>query len=287
MALDDQNWFSEPSEEEGIAFSLKITDKLHEEQTPFQKIEVYQTEHWGRLLVIDGYVMLTSRDNFTYHEMMSHPVLFTHPNPKQVLIIGGGDCGTLREVLKHPGVERCVQVDIDEGVTRASLQFFPELCSANDDPRAELLFDDGLKYVRELSEGAVDVVIVDSTDPVGPAECLFGEAFFRDVHRALGQDGLLVQQSESPILHVDTLQKDLYAAMRGAGFARVATAQFPVISYPSGWWSATMAGKGADLTRYREADARNKAFETLYYTADSHRGALAVPPFCQHLYTDQ
>ncbi|MEX0870978.1 MAG: polyamine aminopropyltransferase [Aquisalimonadaceae bacterium] len=287
MALDDRHWFSEPFGDEGTAFSLKITEKLHEEQTPFQKIEVYQTAHWGRLLVIDGCVMLTSRDNFTYHEMMAHPVLFTHPDPKQVLIIGGGDCGMLREVLKHPGVERCVQVDIDEGVTRASLQYFPELCSANDDPRAELRFEDGIKYIRELPEGAVDVVIVDSTDPVGPAEGLFGEAFFRDVHRALGKDGVLVQQSESPILHVDTLLKDLYAAMRGAGFARVVTAQFPVVGYPTGWWSATMAGKGADLTAFREADARGKPFETEYYTADIHRGALAVPPFCRHRFTDQ
>ncbi|MCC5812957.1 MAG: polyamine aminopropyltransferase [Ectothiorhodospiraceae bacterium] len=287
MALDEKHWFSEPFGEEGTAFSLRITEKLHEEQTAFQKIEVYQTERWGRLLVIDGCTMLTSRDNFTYHEMMAHPVLYTHPAPKQVLIIGGGDCGMLREVLKHPGVERCVQVDIDEGVTRAALKYFPELCSANDDPRAELRFEDGIQYIKDQPDGSVDVVIVDSTDPVGPAEGLFGESFFRDVHRVLGKEGLLVQQSESPILHIDTLLKDLYHAMRGAGFTRVATLQFPVVCYPTGWWSATMASKGTDLTRFREQDAQNKPFDTEYYNAAMHRGALAVPEFCKKLFTDQ
>lgn len=287
MPLNDRNWFIEPSDDEGVGLSIKVTGKLHEEQTPYQKIEVYQTEKWGRLLVIDDFVMLTSRDNFTYHEMMAHPVLFTHPDPKQVVIIGGGDCGTLREVMKHRGVERCVQVDIDEGVTRASLKYFPELCSANDDPRAALHFEDGLKYIKDLTPGSVDVVIVDSTDPIGPAEGLFGEAFMRDVIRALGDDGLMVQQSESPILHIDTLLKDLHGVMRNAGFSRVVTAQFPVVTYPTGWWSATIAGKGGDLTRFREQDARNKDFDTLYYTADIHRGALAAPPFCRHLFTDQ
>src|SRR5690606_41846621 len=117
MALDE-SWFTEPMESEGTAFSLKITRKLHEERSPFQLIEVYETTHWGRLLLLDGAVMLTQRDNFTYHEMMAHPVLFTHPNPRDVLIIGGGDCGMLREVLKHDSVQRAVQVDIDERVTR-------------------------------------------------------------------------------------------------------------------------------------------------------------------------
>ncbi|RFA30145.1 spermidine synthase [Alkalilimnicola ehrlichii] len=286
MTLDNR-WWSEAYTDEGVAFSLQVTEKLHEEQTPFQHIEVYQSTHWGKLLVIDGCVMLTSRDNFTYHEMMSHPALFTHPNPKRVLIIGGGDCGMLREVLKHPGVEQAVQVDIDEGVTRAAQQFFPELCESNDDPRATLLFDDGVQYVKDAADGSVDVVIVDSTDPVGPAEGLFGEAFMRDVHRILGDDGLLVQQSESPILHRDSILKELHGVMRGAGFTQVVTMQFPVCSYPSGWWSATMAGKSGDITQFRRADAEAKPFRTHYYNAGIHQGALAAPEFCKELFSDQ
>jgi spermidine synthase len=283
----DKNWFTEAMEDEGTAFSLKITEKLHEEQSQFQKIEVYQTTHWGRLMVLDGAVMLTDRDNFTYHEMMAHPALFTHPNPKQVLIIGGGDCGMLKEVLKHPGVERCVQVDIDERVTRVSEQFFPDLVSANGDPRAELHFDDGVRYVKEAAPGSFDLIIVDSTDPVGPAAGLFGEGFMRDAHRALRENGLIVQQSESPILHIDSILKELYSVMRGAGFAKVVTLSYPVVGYPSGWWSATIAGKGGDLTRFREQDAAQRPFKTLYYNEKMHRGALAAPEFCKKLFTDQ
>jgi spermidine synthase len=286
MALDD-TWFSEPMESEGSAFSLKITQKLHEEQSPFQRIEVYETTHWGRLLVLDGAVMLTQSDNFTYHEMMAHPVLFTHPNPRDVLIIGGGDCGMLREVLKHDSVTRAVQVDIDERVTRVSEQFFPELTESNDDPRAELLFDDGLRYLKEAPAGSFDVIIVDSTDPVGPAAGLFGPEFMRDAHRALRDDGLIVQQSESPILHLDSILKELHGVMRGAGFKKVVTLSYPVVRYPSGWWSATMAGKGADLTKFREQDASAKGFETQYYNAAIHRGALAAPEFCKRLFIDQ
>ena len=135
------SWHYENFEPSGSAIGYRITRKLDEVQSPFQKIEIFETTDWGNLMLIDGAVMLTTRDNFLYHEMMSHPALFTHANPKQVVIIGGGDCGTLREVLKHPGVERAVQCDIDEQVTRMAEKYFPELCDSNHDPRAELLFD--------------------------------------------------------------------------------------------------------------------------------------------------
>ncbi len=124
--------------------------------------------------------MLTARDNFIYHEMLSHPALFSHPSPEHVVIIGGGDCGTLREVLKHDGVTRALQVEIDERVTRLAEEFFPELCASNSDPRAEFLFDDGIQWMKDADPGSVDVIIVDSTDPIGPAEGLFTEAFYRD-----------------------------------------------------------------------------------------------------------
>ncbi len=277
MLPNDKQWYSEPCIEHGSAFSLTITEKLFEEQSPFQKVEVYATEKFGNLMTIDGLVMLTTRDNFLYHEMMSHPVLFTHPAPKRVLIIGGGDCGTLREVLRHPGVEKAVQVDIDEVVTRASLLHFPELCESNDDPRAELHFDDGLKWVKEAEAGSYDVIIVDSTDPVGPAEGLFGEAFYRDCLTALGDNGILVQQSESPLYHLELLT-EMHRYMGKAGFAHRQTLHFPQPVYPSGWWSCTMASR-ALLPAMRESDAAKPPFETLYYSPETHRGGLALPPF--------
>ena len=279
MALDN-TWFTEIHQADGSAFSLKVRAKLHDEQTPFQRIEIYDTVHWGRLMTIDGFYMLSSRDNFLYHEMMSHPALFTHPAPKKVLIIGGGDCGTLHEVLKHQEVERVWQVDIDEAVTRLSQIYFPELCECNGDERARLLFDDGIKWVLDADSASLDIIIVDSTDPIGPAEGLFNQAFYEQCHRVLGNGGLLVQQSESPLYHLQLL-KEMHGAMRGAGFKDTRTHYFPQLVYPSGWWSATVACKDTAIQHFRESAARNKTFATRYYNADIHRAALAQPEFCK------
>ena len=276
----DKQWFTEVCQEGGSSFSFMVKQRLHDEQSPYQRIEVYETETYGNLMVIDGFVMLTSRDNFLYHEMMSHPVLFTHPDPKRVLIIGGGDCGTLREVLRHPGVEAATQVDIDEAVTRASERYFPELCEANADPRAALRFDDGIQWVKDAAPESLDVIIVDSTDPIGPAEGLFTEAFYRDCMTALGPNGLLVQQSESPLYHRELL-KAMHGAMRSAGAADVRTLHFPQPTYPSGWWSCTLARKDGPIDGFREADAAARPFPTRYYTPAVHHGALALPPFLQ------
>ncbi|MFO1372715.1 MAG: polyamine aminopropyltransferase [Candidatus Competibacteraceae bacterium] len=275
----DHTWFSEIHPTTGSAFSLKLTGKLHDVQSRYQRVTVYATESFGNLMVIDGYIMLTTRDNFVYHEMMVHPALFTHPAPKRVLIIGGGDCGTLREVLKHPDIETVTQVDIDAEVTQASERYFPELCAANSDPRAQLRFDDGLAWVKNTPPGSYDVIIVDSTDPVGPAVGLFAAPFFRDCQRALGPDGLLVQQSESPLFHLDHILAPLHRTLRAAGFADTHTLHFPQCVYPSGWWTATIARKAGQVADFRAADAAAKPFPTDYYNAEIHRAALATPEF--------
>ena len=244
-------WHYENFDPSGSAIGYRITRKLDEVQSEFQKIEIFESTDWGNLMLIDGAMMLTTRDNFLYHEMMSHPALFTHAAPKNVVIIGGGDCGTLREVLKHPGVEKAVQCDIDEQVTRMSEKYFPELCESNDDPRAQLLFDDGIAYMANCAPGSLDIVIVDSTDPVGPAEGLFNKAFF---------------------------ESSLSAEMGKAGFASFQTLPFTQPCYPTGWWSCTLAKKSGDFN-FREADARAKAFDSKYYSADIHKGAQTLPPF--------
>lgn len=275
----DKEWFSEIYAPEGSAFSLKIKDKLFDVRSPFQHIEIYATESFGNLMVIDGCVMLTERDNFLYHEMLAHPVLFTHPAPKRVLIIGGGDCGTLREVLKHSTVEEVTQVDIDEAVTRAAEQFFPRLCESNSDSRARLLFDDGIAWVRNARDECYDVIIVDSTDPAGPATGLFAEPFFRDCRRVLGKHGLLVQQSESPLFNLENILKPMHQAMRAAGFTDVRSLPFPQCVYPSGWWTVTLANKAGQISHFRQEDAAQKSFATDYYNVDIHRAALAMPEF--------
>lgn len=284
MTALNEGWFTEIFQDEGTAFSLKVKGKLHEEQTPFQKIAIWETETFGNLMTIDGCVMLTTRDNFLYHEMMAHPALFTHKDPRKVVIIGGGDCGTLREVLKHPCVEEAWQVDIDERVTRLSEQYFPELCESNDDPRANLFFGDGIQWMRDVEPESIDLIIVDSTDPVGPAEGLFAADFYRDCMIALREGGMVVQQSESPLLHADSIIRQAREDMLKAGFDHVMTLPFPQPVYPTGWWSCTMAGKNKPMQYFREEDADERPFVTRYYNKAIHHAALAQPQFMVDLF---
>ncbi|MGH8050491.1 MAG: polyamine aminopropyltransferase [Arenimonas sp.] len=272
-------WFYENFSYTGSAIGFRITRKLDEVQSPFQKIEMFESTDWGNIMTIDGAMMVTTRDNFFYHEMMAHTPLFTHANPKNVVIIGGGDCGTLREVLKHKGVETAVQCDIDEQVTRMAEKYFPELCESNNDPRATIMFDDGIAYMKNAAPESIDLIIVDSTDPVGPAEGLFNEAFYKNCLKALRPDGLLVQQSESPLALMHLIH-DMRKAMSDAGFKNFRTLPFPQPCYPTGWWSATVASKSAaDLTKFREANAAAKTFATKYYNLGIHQGALMMPEF--------
>ncbi|MGE6605595.1 polyamine aminopropyltransferase [Halomonas sp. NPDC076908] len=277
--LRDDQWFTEVFDSHGSAFSLKISEKLLDVQSQYQHLEVYATETYGNLMVLDGCVMLTERDNFLYHEMIAHPALFTHQDPKRVVIIGGGDCGTLKEVLRHPGVEKVTQIDIDEEVTKASERFFPTLVESNNDPRAELLFADGVKWVNDAPDESIDVLIIDSTDPVGPAEGLFKTDFLKRCHRILKSGGVIVQQSESPLYHSGSIIRELRNDMQEAGFDSVATLPFPQPVYPSGWWSVTLAGKATDVNTFREQAATEHEMPLQYYTSDAHRGALALPPF--------
>ncbi|RZM74948.1 polyamine aminopropyltransferase [Pseudoalteromonas rubra] len=281
--LEANRWFTEISDRDGSAFSLRVNRKLDEIQSPFQNVEMYETTDFGNLMIIDGCTMVSTRENFFYHEMMSHPALFSHPAPKNVVIIGGGDCGTLREVLKHPGVETVTQIDIDEVVTQMALKYFPELCASNDDPRATVMFDDGIKYMHDAAPESVDVVIVDGTDPVGPGEGLFNHAFYTSCLKALRPGGILVQQSESPLMHM-TLLKEMRQAMLDVGFVDLQTLPFPQPIYPSGLWSATLARKGEPFNGFREQDAEQAGFDTEYYNTGIHKGALATPGFMRRAF---
>lgn len=278
MQTIDDSWVTEAHELGQSAISFKVNRLLHAEKSPYQKIEIFESAAWGNIMVLDGCLMVTGRDNFLYHEMMSHPALFTHPRAKRVCIIGGGDCGTLREVLRHEEVEQAIQIEIDERVTRLAERYFPELCEANSDPRAQLLFEDGIRWMAEAEPESLDLVIVDSTDPVGMAEGLFNREFYQTALKALRPGGILVQQSEAPLLHAQLIAS-MRTQMKGAGFHSMKTLCFPQPCYPTGWWSATMARKGVDLNAFRERGAATKKFPTRYYNADTHRAALALPEF--------
>ncbi|MDH3607689.1 MAG: polyamine aminopropyltransferase [Gammaproteobacteria bacterium] len=277
--MQNNKWFTEECAEAGTAFSLEIHEKLHEEQTPFQKIEIYATKSFGKLMVIDGFVMLTERDNFIYHEMMSHPALFSHTKPCNAVIVGGGDCGTLLEVAKHDCVKKITQVEIDHRVTDLSLEYFPKLCTANRDPRVNLVFDDAIKWVKNAPIDSIDLIIVDSTDPVGPAKGLFSTPFYKDCFRALKTDGLLVQQSESPLIHLESLIKPMHNSMQQAGFRNTQLLNFPQPVYPTGWWSATLANKQNSVNFSREQDSKSLQFETQYYNHAIHLACFASPQF--------
>jgi spermidine synthase len=283
--MSEQSWFTEKSDESGIGFSLKISAKLHEEQTPYQKLEIFETTEFGRLMTLDGLIMLTDRDNFIYHEMMTHPALFSHPAPERVAVIGGGDCGSLREVLKHPGIELCEQIELDERVTRVAEEFFPALCESNNDSRASFQFADGIEWIRNSAPGTYDVIIIDSTDPIGPAAGLFSQSFYEDCYRALGNDGVVIAQSESPLLHAQLI-RSMHDNLKAAGFDTLSTFSFPQCSYPSGWWSSTMAAKNNVVGKFRYDDTLKAKLNARYYSADMHRAAATLPPFLKEALSD-
>lgn len=275
-------WFTESYQDLGTGFSLQIRACLHVEKTPICKIAIFDTTHFGKMMTIDDVIMLTSRDNFFYHEMLVHPALFSHPAPQDVIIIGGGDCGTLKEVLKHP-VLSATQIEIEEKVTRLAQEYFPELCTSNNDPRANLIFADGIEWMRNAPDGSADIVIIDSTDPIGPAEGLFNKAFYKECHRVLRAEGILVHQSESPLLH-QTILCDIRKAMRAAGFQTLLTLPFPQAVYPSGWHSATLASKANQPFSIRKDLACLNKMDLQYYHFALHEGALTPIPMLAKLF---
>ena len=222
--------------------------------------------------------MLRAWDDFFCREMMAHPAQFTRPALRWVCIVGSGDRGTLQEALRHPQVEQVTQVDIDERVTRLAEQCFPELTGVINDASARLLFDNGIAWVGRADPDSLDLIIVDSTDPVGPAVGLFTQTLFEGCLRALAPGGILIQQSESHLLHMDTLRR-LYADMLGAGFLDVQTRFFPRAVYPSGWWSVTLARKGEPIGCFQVEAVVGRPFATRYCNADTRRAALARPEF--------
>ena len=169
-------WYTEV-DKNGFGKSFKVVQTLYKGQSEFQSIDILETSGFGRLLLLDGLVMTTEKDEFVYHEMISHIPLLAHPNPKQVLVIGGGDGGTIREVLKHPSVERAVLCEIDGMVIEASKQWLPTIACALDDPKVEIQVADGAAYVAK-HKNTFDVILIDSTDPIGPGARLFNKEFY-------------------------------------------------------------------------------------------------------------
>jgi spermidine synthase len=267
-----------------ITSAFQVMRKLHEEHTPYQHLEIYDSHRFGRMLLLDGAVQTTEGDEFVYHEMLAHPPLCTHPAPRRVLIIGGGDGGLLEEVLKQP-VEHVTMVEIDGAVVRASRQYLSSICGgAFEDQRTSLIIGDGIAYVRESGD-SFDVVLIDSPDPEGAAAGLFAPEFYGRVARLLTPDGVLAVQSGSAVYQQDLIRAARRHLVRS--FAHVRTYLATVITYPGVLWSFTIAALTRDPLQVapHEIERRIGGFNLKYYTPAGHGAAFALPPYLRDAVT--
>jgi len=274
-------WFTERQTKD-MKISVRVKKTLHQELTPFQSLAVLDTEQFGRMLTLDNIIQTTVKDEFVYHEMITHVALNTHAAPKKVLVIGGGDGGAVREIIKHQSVEKAVHCEIDGAVIEASHRFLPEISCAMDDPRVEIIVDDGIKHVQE-NKNTYDVIMVDSPDPIGPAVGLFSVSFYKDIFASLKEDGIFVAQTESPFFNRDLIP-GLYRDISGIfPVTRLYLAVVP--TYPGGLWTFTMGSKKYDPL---EVDISGiPQLDTKYYSPDMHRACFVLPPFVKELLVQQ
>lgn len=275
-----RTWFTEyHSPQAGITFEVGRT--LFDAKSDFQRVTIIETADYGRMLILDGAIQTTERDEFVYHEMLVHVPLCTHPQPRRVLIVGGGDGGCLREALRHPSVEEAVLCEIDGMVVEACRKHIPSIPGgALDDPRATVLIEDGVKYVKK-NKRAFDVILVDSTDPVNMASPLTRESFFRAAREALRPGGIYAAQSQGPIFEGKGMRR-ISRTIRKV-FPKVDYYLAGVPTYPGGVWAFALAAKDGTAPAKRKFRALPKSLEMRYYSADVHRAAFALPPFVQEI----
>jgi len=271
-------WYTE-KQTENYGITAKITETIHTEQSEFQKVDLINTEQWGKMLVLDGMVMTTDKDEFVYHEMITHIAMNTHPNPKRVLVVGGGDGGAIREILKYPSVETAVLAEIDGRVIEVSKQYLPEIAGKLDDPRVDVQVVDGIQYIAD-NKNSFDVIMVDSTEPVGPAVGLFAHGFYVGISEALKEDGMMVAQTESPFFNADLIKRVFKDISSIFPVTRYYTGHIP--TYPSGMWSWTIGSKKYDPLEVNEADLIEPE-GTKYYHKAMHKTVFTVPKFVQEL----
>jgi len=271
-------WYTEKQTAD-YGITAKITKTLHTEKTEFQDLAMIDTVEFGRMLVLDGCVMTTIRDEYVYHEMIAHVALSAHPNPKRVLVVGGGDGGVIREIIKHPTIEQAVLAEIDGRVIEVSRQYLPEIACALGDARVDVRVIDGIAHVQENPD-TYDVIIVDSTDPIGPAVGLFAREFYQSIARALKPDGIFVAQTESPFFNAELIRRVYGDVSAIFETTRLYLASIP--TYPSGLWSFTIGSKVYDPTVIADP-ARTSALQTRYYTPELHLAAFALPRFAAEL----
>ncbi len=275
-------WFSEPHTPD-VKLSIRVDRQLYSGESGFQRIDVYESPEFGRFLVLDGYIMLTEKDEFIYHEMLVHVPMAVHSHVKRVLVIGAGDGGAVRELVRYPEIEHIDLVEIDEEVIQVCREFLPKTACRLDDKRVHIHYADGLKFVRSR-EDEYDLIVVDSTDPFGPGEGLFTKEFYGNCYKALKEDGIMVNQHESPFYEADAkaCMRAHKRIVESFPISRVYQAHIP--TYPSGHWLFGFASK-----RYHpvhDLDAERwlaRELETGYYTPRLHEGAFCLPAYVEKL----
>ena len=275
-------WFSEHHTPD-VKLSLRVNKQLYSNTSDYQRIDVFDTVEFGRVLSLDGNIMLTERDEFIYDEMIVHVPMAVHPNVKKVLVIGAGDGGVVHELTRYDSIKRIDLVEMDEEVIKACKRYLPENASRLDDRRVHIYFENGLKFIRKC-EDVYDLIIVDSNDPFGPAEGLFTKEFYGNCYKALKEDGIMVNQHESPFYKEDAyaMQRAHKRIVESFPISKVYQAHIP--TYPSGHWLFGFASKKYHPINDQRAEEWKKLnLKTKYYNEQLHKGAFALPNYVEEM----
>jgi spermidine synthase len=278
-------WFTD--KDENVALSIRARGKLlYDKSSDYQRTRVFDSYGFGKVLTIDNMVMCTERDESHYHEMICHPAIFAHGNVKDVLVIGGGDGGTVRDVLKHESIESVTMVEIDANVVEASKEHLPTISSAFDHAKLDLKIEDGIRFVKNAKASSYDLILIDGSDPVGPAKGLFSEAFYRNCQKLLREDGILVTQGESPAFNREVFVELNRCLKSIFPVDQVHVMLFHIFTYPTGLWSFQMATKNSRNILSVDAEkidtfAQKESLK--YYNSAIHQSAFALPTYVQDL----
>lgn len=275
-------WYTD-NHTDNVRFSMKVDKQLFSEESYYQKIEILQTVDYGKILVLDGELFTTQRDEFVYHEMVVHVPMAVHPDIKNVLVIGGADGGTVRELTKYESIENIDMVEVDSKLVEACREYMPELSCKLDDPRVSIHFEEGIRFAR-MVRNKYDLIIVDCADPYGPAEGLFTKEFYGICTNALTDDGILINQHESPFYKQHAKSVQLAHRNIQSAFDTSMLYQCHIPSYPSGHWLFGFASKKYHPIDDMDAEAWNRLrIKTKYYNTDLHKGAFYLPTYVKEL----
>lgn len=266
----------------GFGIAIKVKEVLFSDQSPFQKVEIIDTDSaLGKILTLDDLMMTTEGDEFFYHEMISHIPMMNHKCPKSVLVIGGGDGGTVREVLKHDTVEKVILCEIDGMVIDVCKKYLPTIAGKLDDPCVEILVEDAIEYIKD-KENEFDIVLIDSTDPMGPGEGLFTEEFYTNVKKSLKKGGIVTAQSESPVANKEEIKK-MYSLLKKV-FPITSTFTSPIPTYPGGYWAWAFCSEEIEPLSYIDEKRCEEITKTCkIYNKEYHQARFALPNFLKNL----